>query len=1342
MAARQTLGSSQTQVQNEVGSPETADVINDHLAESGGASTGDGSGIDDVPSVSYEEIMRMSSGPVGSSEEGGGSGALASRLVAFRKWLSDDALIKVHPSICVVNGEATDGTKNAPVLTFGPPPLASSSQNGAGSVGAAGSGRCGMVDDDSDRVLFDRTMGCQVRVARELKKDEVMMEVPRSAMITPDLIAASDAGRAVLACCQPLTSTEDEASPNFWDAFQNTRIGEKKFSERVAQNGGTQLLVKILQERKKVEAVVAKAERALDEMEAKTGGTPSRKKSRMVSDSMPVKLVPIGTISTRVPVLAFLIHQRFANEIRPMVVSSNDIYDSDGNEGRPERRNAASTVTPISPPLDSPETFSPYARTIPPGVSLPICWKRNELALLAGCIPGVPPLLEIVARTLQLSSELIALVEGGILHRFPHIFSRGLITWDRWVWAAAVHDSRLLPASCFLNKGEEKAVQYPEFVREQCYSHPEIWDELGVMIPLLDMLNHESDTAQISWDPPPGQHSAKDKQGNGEDADKMAIEEPPYHHPRALVNKRVKKGSQVYTNYGNHCNQQLILQYGFAQMNNLSDEVRIGWGLMDAVGKVAPPADYELSLEETLGNDDGNAMVVDGDMGSSSTSTGKASPHLVFESSDSASIVAWWTDKRLSILEKEGLINGSVMSLLKKGKKLSAVAYCDGTYHPILLTAGVIATMPPKSVRMYLSSLNSKSNGKENFALSLSTQHIKALRHYLSFLFKRKLEKLLQSLNNGLKDHFNNVQLWTKATSGGLQYKGSSEVEGVGGEGTACIGWQSFFDSYAYSATMEVEKKYYAMGPDSCVLTLYDGHLRALQASIAGVSSKSKFEEGVLGQLQDLGFVIGKDETDGDGVSTGFSSPEGTPVKGAIESKTGRGNASASDGLSSSNGTEMKSKPKDLSSSSASQPQHSQASDAANKSNGSERNKKNRTKKKGDRPPAMKLHIGNLSYNTPPSSLFDFFANLYGRENVLECHIPTERETGKSRGFGFVTMPESSAVQALCTEKPHEIDGRVLKVAESNTAGSGKTTKTSAPVVVPPSDRCSSCGYRPKYCTCSAPNIPNVDSNSMGHPPMSFGDPHGHLPPAGFDMPDYGASHGRLPPDYDGRSGRHRSRSWSNRGRTYSRSPSPRGSGNRRNEMGYSHHRDRGYENGYRDYRDRSFSRSRSGSYSRGRDRDRDRGKRERDRPDRSSDSRSGNRRNRSGGSSSGWGGRSSRGPRYSRSRSDSRSPSGSRSYSKRRDRGRKGSGGVDGQEVAPPRGRNGSRSPSPLPPPARASGGGSSEKKKDTPGRKRSRSRSKGRRRKRSSKKDISKRARSKSRSRSRSRSRSWSHD
>ena len=44
--------------------------------------------------------------------------SLTKRLVNFRKWLTADAKAVVHPAVCIVNGEATDGTKNAPVLVY------------------------------------------------------------------------------------------------------------------------------------------------------------------------------------------------------------------------------------------------------------------------------------------------------------------------------------------------------------------------------------------------------------------------------------------------------------------------------------------------------------------------------------------------------------------------------------------------------------------------------------------------------------------------------------------------------------------------------------------------------------------------------------------------------------------------------------------------------------------------------------------------------------------------------------------------------------------------------------------------------------------------------------------------------------------------------------------------------------------------------------------------------------------------------------------------------------------------------------------------------------------------
>lgn len=61
-----------------------------------------------------------------------------------------------------------------------------------------------------------------------------------------------------------------------------------------------------------------------------------------------------------------------------------------------------------------------------------------------------------------------------------------------------------------------------------------------------------------------------------------------------------------------------------------------------------------------------------------------------------------------------------------------------------------------------------------------------------------------------------------------------------------------------------------------------------------------------------------------------------------------------------------------------------------------------------------KLHVDNLSVSTTENDLRDWFSP-YG--NVAEVNIPTNRASGRSRGFGFVTMetPEGarSAVQAL-----------------------------------------------------------------------------------------------------------------------------------------------------------------------------------------------------------------------------------------------------------------------------------------------------------------------------------------
>lgn len=77
----------------------------------------------------------------------------------------------------------------------------------------------------------------------------------------------------------------------------------------------------------------------------------------------------------------------------------------------------------------------------------------------------------------------------------------------------------------------------------------------------------------------------------------------------------------------------------------------------------------------------------------------------------------------------------------------------------------------------------------------------------------------------------------------------------------------------------------------------------------------------------------------------------------------------------------------------------------------------------------MKLFFGNLSWNTDEDMLRNA-VEAYGE--VEEVRIITDRETGRSRGFGFVTFSnEGDAQQAITELDGKEFDGRVLKVNEA-----------------------------------------------------------------------------------------------------------------------------------------------------------------------------------------------------------------------------------------------------------------------------------------------------------------------
>lgn len=76
-----------------------------------------------------------------------------------------------------------------------------------------------------------------------------------------------------------------------------------------------------------------------------------------------------------------------------------------------------------------------------------------------------------------------------------------------------------------------------------------------------------------------------------------------------------------------------------------------------------------------------------------------------------------------------------------------------------------------------------------------------------------------------------------------------------------------------------------------------------------------------------------------------------------------------------------------------------------------------------------KVYVGGLAWATDDNGLADAFS-AFGA--VTEAKVITDRETGRSRGFGFVTYEEESAAQAAINEmNGKDLDGRSLNVSEA-----------------------------------------------------------------------------------------------------------------------------------------------------------------------------------------------------------------------------------------------------------------------------------------------------------------------
>lgn len=74
------------------------------------------------------------------------------------------------------------------------------------------------------------------------------------------------------------------------------------------------------------------------------------------------------------------------------------------------------------------------------------------------------------------------------------------------------------------------------------------------------------------------------------------------------------------------------------------------------------------------------------------------------------------------------------------------------------------------------------------------------------------------------------------------------------------------------------------------------------------------------------------------------------------------------------------------------------------------------------------LYVGNLPWATTDQDLADLFSNS---AEVLASRVIIDRATGRSKGFGFVEVPEESAEQVIANMNGKEFGGREIIVNEA-----------------------------------------------------------------------------------------------------------------------------------------------------------------------------------------------------------------------------------------------------------------------------------------------------------------------
>lgn len=77
-----------------------------------------------------------------------------------------------------------------------------------------------------------------------------------------------------------------------------------------------------------------------------------------------------------------------------------------------------------------------------------------------------------------------------------------------------------------------------------------------------------------------------------------------------------------------------------------------------------------------------------------------------------------------------------------------------------------------------------------------------------------------------------------------------------------------------------------------------------------------------------------------------------------------------------------------------------------------------------------RLFIGNLSWNTSDADLTEF-VSAHANANVVDAKVISDRDTGRSRGFGFVTVETDNVQDLIRALDGQMLDGRAVRVNEA-----------------------------------------------------------------------------------------------------------------------------------------------------------------------------------------------------------------------------------------------------------------------------------------------------------------------